>query len=52
METKGSRNVQIGVDVVDVVEAPEKWHPMVSHVPVVEGEIHEQKTKRELKRAG
>src|ERR1700747_1732560 len=50
MEAEGGRDIQIRIDVVDVVKAPEKSHPMVSHVPIVECEIHQQKTECELKR--
>jgi hypothetical protein len=34
---------------VDIVEAPEKWQSVVSKVPVVEREIHQQKANYETK---
>ena len=47
MEAEGGGNVQVRVNVVDIVKAPEKWHSMISQVPVVEREIHQQKAKHE-----
>jgi len=42
MKTQGRGDVEVGVDMVHVVEPPEPWDHMVCQVPVVEGEIHQQ----------
>ena len=44
METEGSGNIQVRIDMMDIVKTPEKWHPVVSQVPVVERQVHQQKT--------
>jgi hypothetical protein len=47
MEAEGGGNIQVRVDMMDIVKAPEKWHPVVSQVPIVEREVHQQKTQHE-----
>ena len=49
MKSESRRNVQLWVGVVNVVKAPEKRCAVIGEVPVVEGQIHEQKTGRQLK---
>ena len=44
MEAEGGGNIQVRVDMMDIVKTPEKWHPVVSQVPVVERQVHQQKT--------
>ena len=44
VETEGGGNIQIRVDMMDIVKTPEKWHPVVSQVPVIERQVHQQKT--------
>ena len=39
MEPEGGGNIQVRVDVVDIVKAPEKWQSVVSQVPVIERKI-------------
>ncbi|HSZ76428.1 MAG TPA: hypothetical protein VK775_03465 [Chthoniobacterales bacterium] len=44
MKAEGGGNIQVRVDMMDIVKTPEKWHPVVSQVPVVERQVHQQKT--------
>ena len=44
MEAEGGGNIQVRVDMMDIVKTPEKWHPVVSQVPVVERQVQQQKT--------
>jgi hypothetical protein len=36
VEAEGGGNVQVRVDMMDIVKTPEKWHTVVSQMPVVE----------------
>ena len=49
MKSESRRDVQFWVSMVNVVKAPEKWRAVVGEMPVVEGQIHEQKTSGQLK---
>jgi hypothetical protein len=31
---------KIRIDVMDIVKAPEKWHSVVGHMPIVEPQMH------------
>src|SRR5439155_17743768 len=39
VKSKCRRNIELGVDVVGIMEAPQERYFVVGHVPVVEGEI-------------
>jgi hypothetical protein len=48
MEAEGCGHVQVWVDVMNIVKAPENRDSMVSEMPVVEREVHQQKAKHEF----
>ena len=52
VKTEAGRDVEVGIDVVDVVKAPEKRDAVVEHMPPVEAQVHEQKRDHELRRRG
>src|ERR1700730_282921 len=47
-ETGGG--IEIRIDVVDVVKAPEKRDTMIDDMPVVKSEVHQKEAERELNR--
>ena len=49
MKSKSRRDVQFWVSMVNVVKAPEERCAVVGEMPVVEGQVHEQKTSGQLK---
>ena len=51
MKSKGGRDVQFWVSMVNVMKAPEKRRAVVGEVPVVKGQVHQQNTDNELKPA-
>src|SRR5262245_14492751 len=50
MEAQGRRGVQVAVDVVDEVKAPEPWHAVSQPMPVPERVVEEQDTGRDDER--
>jgi hypothetical protein len=52
VKSKRRGHVQIGVDVMDVMKSPENGNPVVRDVPPVEGQVHQQKRKNELRSGG
>src|SRR6267378_5256095 len=49
MKSERGGNVEIGIDMMNVVETPEKRQSMIGEMPVVKCKIHQQKTDRELR---
>jgi hypothetical protein len=49
MKSKGRRDVQFWVSMVNVMKAPKKRRAVVGEMPVVEGQVHEDKAGNELK---
>src|SRR5438445_735199 len=47
-ETSG--NIEIWINVMNVMKTPEKRDAMISNVPIVESQIHQKETDRELQR--
>src|SRR5918995_366222 len=52
MEAEGGGDVQIRIDVMDVVEAPEPGHVMVGQVPIVKRQVQQQKPQGKLEGRG
>src|ERR1043166_9754079 len=50
MKSEAGGNIEIGIDVMHVVKTPEKWDAMIGDVPIIEGEVHQEKAERELER--
>ena len=48
VKTKRGRDIEIGIDVAQIVESPEKWHAMIRQIPVIENQVHEQEAEDEL----
>src|SRR5712692_8716376 len=38
-------NIEVGVDMVDVVKAPEERETVIDDMPVVKGKVHEEKAE-------
>ena len=51
MKTESGRDIQGGVNVVHVMEAPEEWSFVVEEVPIVEAQIEQQESHSELRPA-
>ena len=49
MKSKGRRDVQFWIGMVNVMKTPKKRRAVVGEMPVVEGQVHEDKADRELK---
>ena len=52
VEAEGRAHVEVGIDMVHVVEAPERGPSVVQPVPVVEAEVEEQESSGESRRPG
>src|SRR5713101_2751495 len=48
VKAKSSRNIQLGIGMMNIMKAPEKRSPMVGKMPVIESEIHQQETERQF----
>ena len=48
MEAEGRGHIQVWVNMVNTVKAPENRNSMVSEVPIVERKVHQQKAKHEF----
>ena len=51
VKSKGRRDVQFRIGMVNVMKAPKKRRAVVGEMPVVKGQIHQQKTDNELEPA-
>src|SRR5438132_14412318 len=40
VKSKRGRNVQVGFDVVEVVDPPQERHSMIRDMPVIKGQVH------------
>src|SRR2546421_12889521 len=49
VKAKAGGDVEIGIDVMNVVETPEHRNFVVQHMPVVKTQIQQQKAKNELR---
>ena len=49
MKSDSRRDVQFWVDMMNVMKAPEKRRAVVGEMPVVEGQVHQQKTSGQFK---
>src|SRR5437763_16522747 len=47
MKAEGSRNVQLGIGMMNIMKAPEKGNAMVGEMPVIERNKHQQETQRQ-----
>src|SRR5262245_24813202 len=41
MKTRSGRHVEIEINMVDIVEPPEKRQPMIHHMPVIKGSVEQ-----------
>ena len=48
VKSESSRDIQLRINMVNIVKPPKKRNPMVSNVPIVKGEVHEQKAHDQL----
>jgi len=48
VKSESSRDIQLRINMVNIVKTPKKRNSMVGNVPIVKGEIHEQKTHDQL----